>query len=137
MDVAETLSSCTIIREPWRVAPPITLVRRVERTRIQGVDQIAHVVRQLPFRKPVPKIVPGAAAPDLDGTVGTSFPWTPFGGQRRFALAINYTTKTQYLFRINKGVFNHWNNAAINEYTPDRRRPIPFERMIFLRSPGA
>lgn len=47
-------------------------------------------------------------------------------------VAINYTTKTQYLFRINKGVFNHWNNAAINEYTPDHRRPIPFERMIFI-----
>jgi len=47
-------------------------------------------------------------------------------------VAINYTTKTQYLFRINKGVENHWNNKAINQYMPERARPIPFERMIFL-----
>lgn len=47
-------------------------------------------------------------------------------------VAINYTTKTQYLFRINKGVENHWNNKAINQYMPAPERPIPFERMIFL-----
>jgi 2-hydroxy-3-keto-5-methylthiopentenyl-1-phosphate phosphatase len=47
-------------------------------------------------------------------------------------VAINYTTKTQYLFRINKGVENHWDNKAINKYMPGGSRPIPFERMIFL-----
>ncbi len=47
-------------------------------------------------------------------------------------VAINYTTKTQYLFRINKGVENHWNNADINKYMPEASRPIPFKRMIFV-----
>lgn len=47
-------------------------------------------------------------------------------------VAINYTTKTQYLFRINKGVENHWDNKAINKYMPEASRPIPFKRMIFL-----
>jgi len=47
-------------------------------------------------------------------------------------VAINYTTKTQYLFRINKGIENHWDNTSINAYTPDHRRPGPFERMIFI-----
>jgi hypothetical protein len=47
-------------------------------------------------------------------------------------VAINYTTKTQYLFRINKGVENHWNNADINKFMSNASRPIPFERMIFL-----
>lgn len=45
---------------------------------------------------------------------------------------INYTTKTQYLFRINKGIDNHWDNEAINRFMPENERPIPFERMIFL-----
>jgi hypothetical protein len=47
-------------------------------------------------------------------------------------LAINYTTKTQYLFRINKGIGNSWDNEAINRWVPPTERPIPFSRMIFL-----
>jgi hypothetical protein len=47
-------------------------------------------------------------------------------------LAINYTTKTQYLFRINKGIGNSWDNEAINRWVPRTERPIPFSRMIFL-----
>ena len=47
-------------------------------------------------------------------------------------VAINYTTKTQYLFRINKGIENHWDNNKINAYTPEDERPIPFRRMIFV-----
>ncbi len=48
------------------------------------------------------------------------------------AVGVNYTTKTQYLFRINKGVNNHWENERINHFIPDQERRIPFERMIFL-----
>ena len=48
------------------------------------------------------------------------------------ANAVNYTTKTQYLFRINKGVNNHWENERINHFIPDDDRRVPFDRMIFL-----
>lgn len=48
------------------------------------------------------------------------------------AQAINYTTKTQYLFRINKGIDSAWDDKEINRYTPEADRPVPFERMIFL-----
>jgi hypothetical protein len=48
------------------------------------------------------------------------------------AVGVNYTTKTQYLFRINKGVLNHYEHDKINRFTPDEDRPVPFERMIFL-----
>ena len=47
-------------------------------------------------------------------------------------LAINYTSKTQYLFRINKGVANSWDNESINAYMADTDRPVPFRRMIFI-----
>ena len=48
------------------------------------------------------------------------------------ARSINYTTKVQYLFRINKGVKNSWDNTEINKFTPERGRPIPFSRMIYI-----
>lgn len=48
------------------------------------------------------------------------------------ALAINYTTKTQYLFRINKGIENAWDDSQINEYTALAERPILFENMIYI-----
>jgi len=48
------------------------------------------------------------------------------------AVGVNYTTETQYLFRINKGVLNHWDHERINRFIPDQDRPVPFERMIFL-----
>jgi hypothetical protein len=47
-------------------------------------------------------------------------------------LAINYTTKTQFLFRINKGVLNVWDNEKINKYVPKQDRPIPFNRIIYI-----
>ena len=47
-------------------------------------------------------------------------------------VGINYTTKTQYLFRINKGIGNHWDDDSINRFMPEEERPIPFDRMIFL-----
>ena len=48
------------------------------------------------------------------------------------AIAVNYTTKTQFLFRINKGVTNAWDNSIINKYIPQKERDIPFENMIYL-----
>lgn len=48
------------------------------------------------------------------------------------ALAVNYTTKTQYLFRINKGVYNSYANEAINSFTPDHKRAVPFPNIIYL-----
>jgi len=48
------------------------------------------------------------------------------------ALAINYTTKTQYLFRINKGPLAVHEHAIINEYIPPEERPIPFTNIVFI-----
>ena len=48
------------------------------------------------------------------------------------ALAVNYTNKTQYLFRINKGITNSHDNSTINKYMPRDQRPVPFENMIYI-----
>ncbi|MGP2516515.1 hypothetical protein [Yersinia sp. 2545 StPb PI] len=44
----------------------------------------------------------------------------------------NYTTKTQFLFRINKGIPNSWDNAAINKFIEPEDREIPFQKMIYF-----
>lgn len=48
------------------------------------------------------------------------------------AVAINYTNKTQFLFRINKGIDSVWDAQAINRWMRPQERPMPFERMIFI-----
>ena len=48
------------------------------------------------------------------------------------AVAVDYTTKTQFLFKINKGIKEVYDNKKINEYVPKDKRPIPFERMIYF-----
>ena len=48
------------------------------------------------------------------------------------ALAINYTTKTQYLFRINKGCHDLTDNESVNKFVPKSERPVPFENMIYI-----
>ena len=48
------------------------------------------------------------------------------------ATAVNYTGKTQYLFRINKGILDVTNDFDLNNFTPEDRRPIPFRNMIYI-----
>ena len=48
------------------------------------------------------------------------------------ALAINFTTKTQYLFRINKGAHDLANIEEINRFVEKEDRPIPFDNMIYI-----
>jgi hypothetical protein len=48
------------------------------------------------------------------------------------ALALNYTSKTQYLFRVNKGFLDVHDHDGINKYVPRKDRPMPFERIVFI-----
>ncbi|MDO5759544.1 MAG: HAD family hydrolase [Bacteroidota bacterium] len=47
-------------------------------------------------------------------------------------VAVNYTTKTQFLFKINKGIKEISDNNKINDFVPEGQRPVPFERMIYF-----
>jgi len=48
------------------------------------------------------------------------------------AIAINYTTKTQFLFRINKGVRDITDDISLNRQLPTSLRPVPFDHMIYF-----
>ena len=45
---------------------------------------------------------------------------------------VNYTTKTQFLFRINKGVPDISDDKTLNEYIPEDERRVPFRNMIYI-----
>lgn len=46
--------------------------------------------------------------------------------------AVNYTNKTQYLFRINKGMLNLGDDSNVNLYIPENERRVPFRNMIYI-----
>ncbi len=48
------------------------------------------------------------------------------------ANVINYTSKTQFLFRINKGALEIWDDKKVNEFVPHEERRIPFHNMIYF-----
>ena len=48
------------------------------------------------------------------------------------ALAINFTTKTQFLFRINKGAHDLSDDREINQFVEMKDRPVPFENMLYI-----
>jgi len=48
--------------------------------------------------------------------------------------AVNYTAKTQFLFRINKGVLtiDSKSTEKLNQFTPENERRVPFRNMIYI-----
>ena len=48
------------------------------------------------------------------------------------AMAINYTSKTQFIYRINKGILDVTENDRLNEHTPHDKRRVPFTNMIYV-----
>jgi hypothetical protein len=62
----------------------------------------------------------------------SSFAYDANGVAKWPAIAINYTTKTQYLFRINKGSLSIHDHKLINDFVPHEDRPMPFSNIVFI-----
>ena len=46
--------------------------------------------------------------------------------------AVNYTNKTQFVYRINKGVLDISNDIDLNRSMPDDSKRVPFTNMIYI-----
>lgn len=67
-------------------------------------------------------------AKEFEKVFASSFMYDPHGIPEWPAVVLNFTTKTRYLFEINKGK----NCSNINKYIPDEDREIPFSNMIYI-----
>lgn len=45
---------------------------------------------------------------------------------------MNFTTKTQYIFRINKDSLDLADVKKVNQYIPQDERRVPFRRMVYF-----
>lgn len=46
--------------------------------------------------------------------------------------AINFTTKTQFIFRISKGVLDTIDDYKLNSYVSENERRIPYRNMVYI-----
>lgn len=91
--------------------------------------------------KPVHYVVSSGIKEMIEGTsIAKKFTWI-YASSYKYdhngvpewpALSINYSAKTQFIFRINKGVMEVWDNTKINDAIPDDERDVPYEHMFFF-----
>lgn len=48
------------------------------------------------------------------------------------AVSVNFTNKTQFLFKINKGIDSVYESKKINEFILETERRVPFSNMIYF-----
>lgn len=71
-------------------------------------------------------------AEEFSGIYASEFLYDENGVPIWPALALNYTSKTQFIFRINKGIRDITEAKALNSFTPQSERRIPYRNMIYI-----
>ena len=61
----------------------------------------------------------------------SSYLYSPDGVAEWPAQAINYTNKTQYIFRIAKGIFEEY-DERVNDSMPEEQLHIPYENIVYI-----
>lgn len=81
---------------------------------------LAEIIEGTPIAREFKKIFACSYLYDVDGKA-----YWP-------GVAVNYTTKTQFLFKINKGIGSVADSIGVNKYTKKEDRRIPFSRMVYF-----
>lgn len=69
---------------------------------------------------------------EFDSIFASCFAYEQHGIATWPAVAVNYTSKTQYLFRISKGALDVNEHTVVNQHMSLLTRPIPFSRMVYI-----
>ena len=98
---------------------------------IESVIKAGAVVKHYIISSGIKEMIEGTAiAGEFDKIFASTFMYDLYGVAHWPAQAINYTTKMQFLFRINKGILDI--NRDINSFMPEDERPVPFRRMVYF-----
>jgi len=73
-----------------------------------------------------------AIGQEFDAVFASEFKYDKDDVPEWAASAVNYTNKTQFLFRINKGALDLSDHVDVNAYVPEDERPVPFRNMIYI-----
>lgn len=71
-------------------------------------------------------------AHEFEQIYACSFLYNASGVAEWPAVAVDFTTKTQFIFKINKGIKEVSDSVRINQYVKEDDRPVPFKRMIYF-----
>ena len=93
-----------------------------------GVD-VEHYVISSGLRE----IIDGSAIADQFKEIYASeFYYDESGNPVWPKLAVNFTAKTQFVYRINKGVLDIADDKTLNDSMPDDSKRVPFTNMIYI-----
>ena len=62
----------------------------------------------------------------------SEFYYDPSGRPVWPKLAVNFTAKTQFVYRINKGVLDVSDDKTLNDSMPDDSKRVPFHNMVYI-----
>jgi hypothetical protein len=102
--------------------------------RINKIAEEAHVkVEHYIISAGLKEIIQGTSiARFFKGIYASTFLYEASGKAYWPRQVVNYTTKTQYLFRINKDCLDLSDEDSVNEYKEDEERRIPFTNFIYI-----
>ena len=102
--------------------------------RINKIAEEAHVkVEHYIISAGLKEIIQGTSiARFFKGIYASTFLYEASGKAYWPRQVVNYTTKTQYLFRINKDCLDLSDEDSVNEYREDEERRIPFTNFIYI-----
>lgn len=102
-----------------------------ERIRQYGAEQ-GVVVEHYIISSGLKEMIEGTRIADaFERIYASSFYFNERGVVRWPAQVVNYTNKTQFLFRISKGVLDI-NDAGVNDYFPPEQIRIPFRNIVYI-----
>ena len=73
-----------------------------------------------------------AIAHEFKRIYACSFLYNKDGEAEWPGVAVDYTAKTQFIFKINKGVESVFDTKDVNRFMEESKRPVPFSRMIYF-----